>query len=103
MTKQQEYCIPIYPKGRKQERYPSLYFDSKEEKEEYIVKEGQFCMEAQNNYFSANSTTRESYQEDYDLKRVNFAKQQNYAPKKGNGQMWIYTEPIIDDEPKRFA
>ena len=97
------YTVALFPKGRKVDKAPAIYFESKEEKENYVVAEGLFCLEVYNDYLSSSYGVREKYQKALDKKRITFAKQNNFAPSKGNKFMWRKQDASGGDEPKRYA
>ena len=98
------YTLALFPKGRKVDENPSLYFPDKETKEKYITREEKFCRDAYNEYLTAMPNDRKDACQALDDKRILFARQQNYAPKKTDKFMWILQESTGgDDEPKRYA
>lgn len=97
------FTIALFPKGRKQEKTPAIYFPDKETKETYITKEEIFCRSEYNEYLTSMPNAREMYQKALDDKRILFAKQQNYAAKKSDKFMWILQESTGGDEPKQYA
>ena len=98
------FTIAIFPKGRKVDKTPALYFDSQEQKDNYVVEEGKFCMKEYDNYLTSNYSVREKYQIELDKKRIAFAVHKGFAKSKGNKFKWVITEPEESDEPpKRYA
>ena len=98
------YKVAIYPRGRKVEKPHAIYFPDKETKEAYITKEEKFCRGAYDEYLTAMPNDRKDACQALDDKRILFARQQNYAPKKTDKFMWILQESTGgDDEPKRYA
>jgi hypothetical protein len=99
------YSIALFPKGRSVENTPAVYFPDMETKEKYVEKEVKFCLKAYNKYLTSLPNDRKGACQDFDDKRILFAKQQNYAPKKGNKLMWVLQESAggDGDNPKRYA
>ena len=98
------YSIPIYPKGRDIEKHPKVCFPDKEVKEAYTAKEELFCRDEYNKYLTAHSNSKKEAQKELDNKRILFAKQQNYAPKKSDKFMWVLQESTGGDgDPKLVA
>lgn len=98
------YSVNLYPKGRNVERYPKVFFPSIDVKEMYITKEEAFCRNEYNDYLTSNFNNKEKAQKALDNKRILFAKQQNYAPKKNDKFMWVLQKSTGGDgEPKLTA
>ena len=97
------FTMALFPKGRKVEKTPALYFPDKETKEAYITREEKFCREDYNDYLTSMPKVREDYQQALDDKRILFAKQQNYAAKKSDKFMWVLQESTGGDQPKQYA
>lgn len=97
------HSIFLSPQGRDKETRPKIIFHSKEIKENYITSEGRFCMKEYDSYLTSNPSSRKKAQKDLDRKRIIFARQQDYAPKKGDKFTWVKQSSDGGDEPKRYA
>lgn len=102
------HTLEIYPDKERPPlgetyRKVQIIFKDKDTKVAYCKAENQFTLDSFNDYLTANTTNKKSAQRALDLKRVTFARQNNYIPKKGNKFTWVYTPSDGGDEPKRYA
>ena len=102
------YTLEIFPNkarpplGKKHQEITILFKD-KETKVAYVKAENLFTLDAFNEYLLADANDKKDAQRSLDLKRVTFAKQNNYYPKKGNKFTWEYDSSNGGDQPKRYA
>ena len=104
-----DYTLEIFPDkprpelGEKHQEI-RLFFETQEIKSKYVKAEAAFTQEAFNEYLLANTNDKKDAQRNLDLKRITFAKQNNYYPKKGNKFVWAYdASDNGGDQPTRFA
>lgn len=85
------HCVRIYIGGPKNETaVAKVLFSDKDSKQKYIKAEYKFCKDAEDAYLAARFINqREKTKAELYAKRVTFAKQQNYVPKRGNKLVWI--------------
>ena len=103
-----EYTVEIFPDAPRpalgvEHKEVRLTFKDQETKTKYVKAEGRFVQEEFLNYLTAETRNKKSTQRALDLKRVTFAKQNGYFPKKGNKFIWEFTPGNGGDEPKRYA
>jgi len=82
-----EFTIHIYPKFN-YESPTSLGFDSVEQKKLYIKAEFKFCIEEQMNYRACRFCDSEQARHDLQVKRIEFAKNNGFAPDKTRPKEW---------------
>ena len=102
------YTLEIFPnKARpplgKEHREIRIRFKDQETKTAYVKAENLFTLDTFNEYLLADTKDKKATQRALDLKRVTFARQQNYYPKKGNKSIWEYDPSSGGDQPLRFA
>lgn len=97
------FTTALFPKGRSVEKAPSLYFKDQDTKDAYIKREEVFARKEYNDYLTSMPNDRKDACQALDNKRILFAKQNNYAPKKSDKFMWILQESTGGDEPKQYA
>lgn len=91
------------PKLGVKHREIQLVFKDAKTKGEYIKAEGVYTKDAFGAYLLAEHNDKKDAQRKLDLKRCNFARQNNYYPKSGNKFIWEFTPYDGGDEPKRYA
>ena len=103
-----DYTLEIFPNkarpplGEKHQEI-KIYFKDKDTKVAYVKAENLFTLGVFNEYITAKAKDKKATQRALDLKRVTFARQQNYFPKKGNKFTWIFDPSNGGDQPKRYA
>lgn len=90
----EEYKLSIYPNGY-DEKLPDsgraylIFGDDKEAWDEYTSREWKFCLKEYDNYLISTHESRNFYRDEFYKRRVTFAKQNDFAPKKGNKSEWF--------------
>lgn len=103
-----KYTLEIFPDAPRpalgtEHKEVQIVFKDFDTKVAYVKAENRFTLDAFNEYLTANTNDKKDTQRALDLKRVDFAKQNNYYPKRGNKYAWVYTPQAGGDEPKRYA
>ena len=82
------YSVDIYPKGENAPKVTLIFEKGKEEKMEYVRQEHSYCLREENDYQTAEHSTRKEKKDIFLKKRVEFAKKCGFAPVKGNVSVW---------------
>ena len=84
-----EYSVTIQPSKNLEAK---VFFDTEQEKGDYVIEESMFCRKTENDYLSSSGKEREEKKRAFLQRRVDFAKKSGYAPVKGNKAIWKKTE-----------
>jgi hypothetical protein len=87
-----DFSISIFPK----EREAKVLFSSKEEKEDYVLKEWNYCRKSRNEYVTCPVSKIKESKKEYEDQKVLFAKKMGYGPQKNNINVWVKQQQKVD-------